>query len=131
MQVHPLYLAQLQHVLTFPQTVGIVGGRPGASLYLIGFQEPAPPPAAAAGSSTGHTGGSSSSSTAGSASSGGPVGDAHFIYLDPHAAQACTRPQQLDTYFCSVLRLLPSASLDPSLAVGFLCNDAGAATPTV
>lgn len=122
-KVHPLYLAQLQHVLTFPQTVGIVGGRPGASLYLIGFQEPAPSPVATAGSSAGPTGGSSSSSTAASASSGG--GDAHFIYLDPHAAQARTRPQQLDTYFCSVLRLLPPASLDPSLAVGFLCSDAG------
>lgn len=38
LQVNPLYLAQLQRVLTFPQSVGIVGGRPGASLYLLGYQ---------------------------------------------------------------------------------------------
>lgn len=32
------YLPQLAAVLTFPQSVGIVGGRPGASLYFLGVQ---------------------------------------------------------------------------------------------
>lgn len=34
------YLGQLREVLTFPQSVGIVGGRPGASLYFVGVQGP-------------------------------------------------------------------------------------------
>jgi hypothetical protein len=38
-QVNERYLQQLQQVLTFPQTVGIVGGRPSASLYFVGFQQ--------------------------------------------------------------------------------------------
>lgn len=32
------YLEQLRRLLCFPQSVGIVGGRPGASLYFVGFQ---------------------------------------------------------------------------------------------
>ena len=37
-KVDPAYLPQIQRVLTFPQSVGIVGGRPGASLYFVGHQ---------------------------------------------------------------------------------------------
>ena len=37
-KINPLYLPQLQRVLTFQQSVGIVGGRPGASLLFVGFQ---------------------------------------------------------------------------------------------
>ena len=37
-KVNELYLPQLQRVLTFPQSVGIVGGRPGASLFFVGYQ---------------------------------------------------------------------------------------------
>lgn len=33
------YLAQLKRLLGFPQTVGIVGGRPGSSLYFVGCQD--------------------------------------------------------------------------------------------
>lgn len=35
-----MYHAQLRAVLTFKQSVGIVGGRPGASLYFVGAQDP-------------------------------------------------------------------------------------------
>jgi cysteine protease ATG4 len=38
LQVDERYLPQLAAVLTFPQSVGIVGGRPGASLYFLGAQ---------------------------------------------------------------------------------------------
>ena len=37
-QVDARYICQLRTVLTWRQSIGIVGGRPGASLYFIGFQ---------------------------------------------------------------------------------------------
>lgn len=37
-QVNPRYLGQLQQVLTWPQSCGIVGGRPSSSLYFVGTQ---------------------------------------------------------------------------------------------
>lgn len=33
------YIPQLQQVLTWPQSVGIVGGRPSSSLYFVGCQD--------------------------------------------------------------------------------------------
>ena len=33
-----MYIAQLRAVLTWRQSIGIVGGRPSSSLYFIGFQ---------------------------------------------------------------------------------------------
>jgi hypothetical protein len=39
-QVNHLYLPQLRDLLAFPQSVGIVGGRPSASLYFVGAQGP-------------------------------------------------------------------------------------------
>lgn len=36
--MNPVYHPQLAAALTFPQSVGIVGGRPGASLYFVGTQ---------------------------------------------------------------------------------------------
>jgi hypothetical protein len=36
--VNERYLPQLSTILSFPQSVGIVGGRPGASLYFVGVQ---------------------------------------------------------------------------------------------
>lgn len=38
-QINPRYCAQLQQLLTWPQSVGIVGGRPSSSLYFIGLQD--------------------------------------------------------------------------------------------
>ncbi len=37
-QVNSVYIAQLQAVLTWRQSIGIVGGRPSSSLYFIGYQ---------------------------------------------------------------------------------------------
>jgi cysteine protease ATG4 len=36
--VNSVYIAQLQAVLTWRQSIGIVGGRPSSSLYFIGYQ---------------------------------------------------------------------------------------------
>jgi len=40
-KISELYHDQLRTVLMLPQSVGVVGGRPGASLYFVGVQEPA------------------------------------------------------------------------------------------
>lgn len=37
-QVDARYICQLRTVLSWRQSIGIVGGRPSASLYFIGFQ---------------------------------------------------------------------------------------------
>jgi Peptidase family C54 len=37
-QINERYLPQLATLLTWPQAVGIVGGRPGASLFFVGVQ---------------------------------------------------------------------------------------------
>lgn len=37
-RVNPSYFPQLQRVLQWPQSLGIVGGRPGSSLYFVGHQ---------------------------------------------------------------------------------------------
>lgn len=37
-QVNPRYVGQLAQVLTWPGSVGIVGGRPSSSLYFVGTQ---------------------------------------------------------------------------------------------
>lgn len=38
-KVNPRYIPQLQTVLRWPQSIGIIGGRPGSSLAFIGCQE--------------------------------------------------------------------------------------------
>lgn len=37
-QVNERYISQLQEVLQWPQSIGIVGGRPSSSLYFVGYQ---------------------------------------------------------------------------------------------
>lgn len=39
LQVNPRYVPQLQAVLCWPQSAGIVGGRPSSSLYFVGYQD--------------------------------------------------------------------------------------------
>ncbi len=96
-----------------------MGGRPGASLYVCGVQEassPSPPPSA-------------SSPAPSAPSSASPVPSPSFLYLDPHEAQAASR-SALGSYFCDVVRVLPGASLDPSMAIGFVCSGPGGAGAT-
>ncbi|CAL8470403.1 g9945 [Coccomyxa elongata] len=89
-KINPRYCTQLQQVLTWPQSTGIVGGRPSSSLYFIGFQHQ------------------------------------HVLYMDPHDVQeVASEAADLDTYFCSALRLMPIANIDPSLAIGFYCSSSG------
>ncbi|KAG2452515.1 hypothetical protein HYH02_002754 [Chlamydomonas schloesseri] len=142
-KINPVYIPQLQQVLSWPQSVGIVGGRPSASLYVCGVQDasfiyldphaaqPAvrAPTAAAAGSAgaaAAPAAATSATVAAAAAAGGGAVTGAGA------AGSAATQTAlgsglaaaQLGSYFCDVVRVLPSAQLDPSLAIGFVCKSA-------
>nr|XP_043639681.1 cysteine protease ATG4-like [Erigeron canadensis] len=94
-KVNPRYLPLLAATFTFPQSIGILGGRPGASTYLIGVQ------------------------------------DDKVFYLDPHEVQQAVNitkdnlEADTSSYHCSVIRQIPLESIDPSLAIGFYCQDKG------
>lgn len=38
-RLNPVYAPQLSAILAMPQSLGIVGGRPGSSLYFVGYQD--------------------------------------------------------------------------------------------
>lgn len=40
-------------------------------------------------------------------------------------AQVASEAADMETYFCSALRLMPLANIDPSLAIGFYCRSPG------
>ena len=44
----------------------------------------------------------------------------------PGASQVATEASDLESYFCSHLRLMPLGNIDPSLAIGFYCKSSGA-----
>ena len=39
MSLHHRYIPSLRGVFTFPQSLGILGGKPGASTYIVGVQD--------------------------------------------------------------------------------------------
>ena len=43
--------------------------------------------------------------------------------------QVATVASDLESYFCSYLRLMPLGNIDPSLAIGFYCKSAGMHLP--
>ncbi|KAG2445952.1 hypothetical protein HXX76_000555 [Chlamydomonas incerta] len=135
-KINPVYIPQLQQVLSWPQSVGIVGGRPSASLYVCGVQDAAfiyldpheaqlavrAPAAAAtatgAAAATGPAAAAAGGGTAPTAAGGGGAG----VGATARPAAGFLAAAQLGSYFCDVVRVLPSAQLDPSLAIGFVCT---------
>lgn len=118
LQLNPRYAPQLEAVLTWPQSIGIVGGRPSSSLYFVGCQVDATAGAAdtaagAAPAAAGHhqpaaagdlkaqvassSGGAVDAAAVGAAtsSSGGLSGS--VIYLDPHQVQEVSSPPSIDS----------------------------------
>ena len=106
---------------TFPQSVGIAGGRPSSSYYFIGSQgdnfiyldshraQPAvplrfPP-------STGTT------SHWRKAFSGSRLDPVQEHYVSAYSTA------ELDTFHCDRVRKMPLSALDPSMLLGFLCKD--------
>jgi len=122
--LNPVYLPALASTLSFPQSVGILGGRKGAALWVVGAQgtatalvvDPHTPQAAVddpegeVETGTGEEGGDEEGVVVEAAAPG-------------EAAPAAPAPCPAASYFHAPLRTAPLAGLDPSLALGFLARD--------
>ncbi|XP_042017817.1 cysteine protease ATG4b-like [Salvia splendens] len=92
-KVNPRYLPLLCATFQFPQSLGILGGRPGASTYIIGVQDD-------------------------KAFYLDPHEVQQVVNLKKDDVDADT-----SSYHCNVLRHIALDSLDSSLAFGFYCRD--------
>ncbi|XP_078442364.1 cysteine protease ATG4-like [Wolffia australiana] len=94
-KVNPRYIPLLSETFTFSQSLGIIGGKPGASTYIIGVQDDK-----------------------------ALFLDPHLVQpvveIKIDEVEADT-----SSYHCSTMRQLPLDQLDPSLAIGFYCRDRG------
>lgn len=93
-EVNPIYIGGLKKCFQLPGNCGMIGGRPNQALYFIGY-----------------------------------VGD-EALYLDPHTVQRvgsvgdkreATEQEQDETFHQRYASRIKFASMDPSLAVCFLC----------
>ncbi|KAL4376353.1 hypothetical protein GQ457_02G010410 [Hibiscus cannabinus] len=92
-KVNPRYIPSLQATFTFPQCLGILGGKPGASTYIVGVQEE-------------------------NVFYLDPHDVQPVVNLSPDNLEADT-----SSYHCDTIRHIPLDSIDPSLAIGFFCRD--------
>eukprot|EP00842_Homolaphlyctis_polyrhiza_P002743 jgi/Hompol1/346/HPOL_002885-RA len=91
--MNPIYHPAIKQCFGIKHCVGIAGGRPNSSLFFLGND-----------------------------------GD-NLIYLDPHYQRPCVElrditsyeMEDLLSYHCETVRLMPIRSLDPSLVIGFYC----------
>ncbi|KAJ7224495.1 hypothetical protein GGX14DRAFT_351458 [Mycena pura] len=113
--VNPIYYDAIKQLYTFPQSVGIAGGRPSSSYYFVGAQgdglfyldphhsRPAlplypPPPTMMSEKDMDEA--------------------AEQYYATVYTAA------DLQTFHCEKVRKMTISGLDPSMLVGFLCRDA-------
>ncbi|GAA0187130.1 cysteine protease [Lithospermum erythrorhizon] len=87
------YLPLLGYTFTFPQSLGILGGRPGASTYIIGVQDEK-----------------------------AFYLDPHETQPVVDIMSNCSEVDT-SSYHCNIIRQFPLDSIDPSLAIGFYCRD--------
>lgn len=92
-RVNPRYVPLLRATFTFPQSLGILGGKPGVSTYILGVQD-------------------------GKAFYLDPHEVQPVVNIKKDDLEADT-----STYHCSVVRHIPLESIDPSLAIGFYCRN--------
>ncbi|GAB4825663.1 Cysteine protease atg4 [Ancistrocladus abbreviatus] len=94
-KVNPRYVPLLRATFMFPQSLGVLGGKPGASTYIVGVQDE-------------------------NAFYLDPheVQPVRVVMIDKDNVEVDT-----SSYHCNVLRNLPLDSIDPSLAIGFYCRD--------
>ncbi|KAI5054762.1 hypothetical protein GOP47_0029907 [Adiantum capillus-veneris] len=94
-KVNSRYLPSLWATFSFPQSLGILGGKPGASTYLVGVQ----------GDQTFYL---------------DPHEVQQVLIMSPENEEADS-----NSYHCSVVKKMPLNAIDPSLALGFYCVDQG------
>ncbi|KAA8529022.1 hypothetical protein F0562_033490 [Nyssa sinensis] len=92
-KVNPRYIPLLRATFTFPQSLGILGGRPGASTYIVGVQDE-------------------------KAIYLDPHEVQPVVDIGRDNLEADT-----SSYHSDVVRHISLDSLDPSLAIGFYCRD--------
>ncbi|KAF8110768.1 hypothetical protein N665_0079s0082 [Sinapis alba] len=92
-KVNPRYIPSLIATFTFPQSLGILGGKPGASTYIVGVQEDK-----------------------------GFYLDPHDVQQVVTVNKE-TQDVDTSSYHCNAVRYVPLDSLDPSLALGFYCRN--------
>ncbi|PSS17527.1 Cysteine protease [Actinidia chinensis var. chinensis] len=92
-KVNPRYIPLLGTTFTFPQSLGILGGRPGVSTYIVGVQDE-------------------------EAFYLDPHEVQPAVNIRRDDLEADT-----SSYHCNILRHVPLDSIDPSLALGFYCRD--------
>ncbi|BBM98574.1 cysteine protease ATG4 [Marchantia polymorpha subsp. ruderalis] len=91
-KVNPRYLPSLRATFSFPQSLGIAGGKPGASHYLVGIQDD-------------------------QALYLDPHETQQAVSISPDDVEADTH-----SYHCREVRRMPLDAIDPSLALGFYCK---------
>lgn len=89
------YIPSLRDTFTFPQSLGILGGKPGASTYIVGVQDDK-----------------------------ALYLDPHEVQLVTDITGQSLEADT-STYHCNIIRHLPFGQIDPSLAIGFYCRDKG------
>ncbi|XAR72207.1 hypothetical protein NMG60_11018772 [Bertholletia excelsa] len=92
-KVNPRYIPLLSATFTFPQSLGILGGRPGASTYIVGVQDE-------------------------EAFFLDPHDVQPVVDISHDNLEADT-----SSYHCNIVRHISFDSIDPSLAIGFYCRD--------
>ncbi|XP_057862571.1 cysteine protease ATG4B [Cryptomeria japonica] len=92
-KINPRYIPSLCETFTFPQSLGMVGGKPGASTYMIGVQDD-------------------------QALYLDPHEVQQVTEISPDNMGVDT-----SSYHCSVVRKMALSGIDPSLAIGFYCRN--------
>lgn len=92
-KVNPRYVPLLAATFTFPQSLGIIGGKPGASTYIVGVQDE-------------------------KAFYLDPHEVQQIVWITSDNKEADT-----SSYHCNVIRHFPLDTIDPSLAIGFYIRD--------
>ncbi|KAK4766133.1 hypothetical protein SAY87_007775 [Trapa incisa] len=93
--VNPRYIPSLRATFSFPQSLGLMGGKPGASTYMIGIQDQ-------------------------EVFYLDPHDVQQAVTIDSENLEADT-----SSYHCSVIRHIPVECLDSSVALGFYCRHKG------
>lgn len=92
-KINPRYVPLLLETFTFPQSLGILGGKPGASTYIVGVQDDK-----------------------------ALYLDPHEIQPVVHI-KSDDLEADTSSYHCSTIRHMQLELIDSSLAIGFYCRD--------